>query len=197
LGFQEETKTELELKKFEFELESYDELSISLKDKHLKYEEGQTINIKFSKTFANDETLSEYLLENFQIGANIVINHPTTQTMLSGVLARKNLRKKKFPTNSVSKDPTQGAECTLYIILKLNLYHVMMQFKKIENSPYEKIIYGWVYDTNRSMRNYNKMRGNIYTMVTDSKYQYLTDLICQLKPPKFTVLPVETLQVDP
>jgi hypothetical protein len=50
-----------------------------------------------------------------------------------------------------------------------------MRFLSLAGLDYESIVGGWVYDTTRVYSEFNKMRGNIYTLVTDARYLRMAD----------------------
>jgi hypothetical protein len=51
---------------------------------------------------------------------------------------------------------------------------------------YNSVLTGWVYDISKHNYFFNRMRGNIYTLVTESKYEKISDLlVSDTKKPKF------------
>jgi superfamily I DNA and/or RNA helicase len=79
----------------------------------------------------------------------------------------------------------QSQHVTVYIVVKFSLYHIKMRFLSLAGLDYESIVSGWVYDTTRTFSEFNKMRGNIYTLVTDPRYQRMADLVAAEKKPEF------------
>jgi hypothetical protein len=72
-------------KKFEFDLESYEELSLALNNLPQNFNNNPSIYLKFSQLFES-ETQAEILLELLNIGLNFSICHQKRRTSISGTL---------------------------------------------------------------------------------------------------------------
>lgn len=94
-GYTQQEELE-KLKSFEFELESYDELKIQLKQAENSFK-ADSIYIKFSKVFEN-ESDGLIVIEKLSSGLSVILRHPISRSMLSGILISKNIRKKKVGT---------------------------------------------------------------------------------------------------